>query len=208
MPILAKCVARRRNRRFATHPECSRFKKFLDGTPMPNTTDHIPIHDNLPAGMAVPILLPDEILEFIQSGVSVIVGVVGADGRAQAGRALATRVESDGAFRLMYPADGNAAITASAQSGGPIAVTFSAPLSHRTIQLKAGSSRAEQLDPEDRISVEHQIDAFAAILRVLGFPPPLVKSFCNNRSKSISVLSFVPQAAYEQTPGPGAGREL
>jgi hypothetical protein len=175
---------------------------------MPDKADHIPDRDNVPLGRAGPVLLPDEVLEFVQSGVSVIVGVVGADGRAQAGRALATRVVSGGAFRLMYPADGNAAITASAQSGGPIAVTFSAPLSHRTIQLKAGSSRAEQLDPEDRISVEHQIDAFAAVLRVLGFPPPFVKSFCDNRSKSISVLSFVPQTAYEQTPGPGAGREL
>jgi hypothetical protein len=158
--------------------------------------------------MAGSILLPDEVLDFIQSGVSVIVGVVGTDGRAQAGRALATRVVASGPIRLMYPTEGNAAITTAVQSGGPIAVTFSAPLSHRTIQLKAGSSRAEQLEPEDRINVDRQMDAFAAVLRALGFPQPFVKAFCDNRSRSIGVLSFVPQAAFEQTPGPGAGREL
>jgi hypothetical protein len=175
---------------------------------MPNTTEHVPNRGNLAAGMAKPILLPDEVLDFIQSGVSVIVGVVGADGRAQAGRALATRIVSGGAIRLMYPEEGNAAITISAQSGGPIAVTFSAPISHRTIQLKAASSRLEQLEPEDRTNVDAQMDAFAGVLRALGFPPSFVQSFCANRSKSISVLSFVPEAAFEQTPGPGAGREL
>jgi hypothetical protein len=108
----------------------------------------------------------------------------------------------------MYPTEGNLAISAAAQSGGPIAATFSAPLSHRTIQLKAGSSRTEELTPDDRISVERQMDAFAAVLRALGFPQTFVKAFCDNRSKSIGVLSFVPQAAYEQTPGPGAGRKL
>ncbi len=175
---------------------------------MPDRTDNTSIKDSLPQRTAGRVLLPDEVLEFIQSGVSVIVGVVGPDGRAQAGRALATRVVPGGAIRLMYPTDGNAAITTAAQTGGPIAVTFSAPLSHRTIQLKSGSSRAEALEPEDRISVERQIDAFAAVLRAIGFPPPFVKSFCDNRSKHIGVLSLVPQAAFEQTPGPGAGREL
>lgn len=175
---------------------------------MPDRTDNTSIKDSLPHRMAGAILMPDEVLEFIQSGVSVIVGVVGADGRAQAGRGLATRVVGGGVIRLMYPTEGNAAITAASQLGGPIAATFSAPLSHRTIQLKSGSSQAEQLEPEDRISVERQMDAFAAVLRVLGFPPPFVKAFCENRSRRIGVLSFVPHAAFEQTPGPGAGREL
>lgn len=175
---------------------------------MPDRTDPSPSRVNLPVGTAGPILLPDDVLDFIQSGVSVIVGVVGPDGRAQAGRALASRVVGGGAIRLMYPAEGNAAITTSAQSRGPIAVTYSAPISHRTIQVKAASSRPEQLEPEDRISLESQVDAFAGVLRALGFPPPFVKSFCDNRSKSICVLSFVPQEAYEQTPGPGAGRAL
>jgi hypothetical protein len=154
------------------------------------------------------MVLPADVVDFIQSGVSVIVGVVGADGRARAGRALATRIVPGGALRLMYPTEGNEAIIRSAQSGGPIAVTFSAPMSHRTIQLKADTSRMEEIEAEDRVSVDRQVDAFAAVLRAIGFPPAFVTSFCNNRSASIGVLSFVPQTAYEQTPGPGAGREL
>ncbi len=174
---------------------------------MPDRTDHLSSRDTLPPRIG-PILLPEEVLEFIQSGVSIIVGVVGADGHARAGRALAARVVTGGAIRLLYTEDGNAAIKASASSGGPIAVTFSAPMSHRTIQLKAMSSRAEHFEPDDQISLESQMDAFAGVLRAVGYPASFVQSFCEGRSVNIGALSFSPHAAYEQTPGPGAGREL
>lgn len=175
---------------------------------MSNRTHHIAQRDSSPFRTAGFISLPEEVTVFIQSGVSVIVGVVGPDGRARAGRALATRVLASGVIRLMYPTEGNDAIIAAAQKGGPIAATFSAPISHRTIQLKSGTSQTAQLEPEDRISVDHQMDAFAAVLGMLGFPPYFLKSFCDSRSESISVLSFVPQFAFEQTPGPRAGCEL
>lgn len=151
--------------------------------------------------------LSDELVQFLESGVSIILAVVGLDGRAKAGRAVAVRVAA-GSVRVIYPVEGNASITRSAQAGGAIAATFSAPMSHRTIQLKAMSSRAEPIESEDHLCVERQIDAFAEVLRTIGFAPPFVKSFCNNRSASVCVLSFLPEAAFEQTPGPGAGREL
>ncbi|WP_170971915.1 hypothetical protein [Rhodobacter sp. SY28-1] len=154
------------------------------------------------------ILLSDEVVDFIGSGVSIIVGVVGADGRARGGRALASRVLAGGAIRLIYPAEGNSAISDTAQSGGPIAVTFSAPMSHRTIQLKAMSTRAEEPEADDLKSLTHQTDAFAAVLRTIGYAPSFVRAFCARRSQSFCVLSFLPNAAFEQTPGPGAGRKL
>lgn len=154
------------------------------------------------------VSLSDEIVDFIESGVSIIVGVVGADGRARGGRALASRVLAGGAIRLIYPAEGNSAISDTAQSGGPIAVTFSAPMSHRTIQLKAMSTRAEELEAEDLKSLTHQTDAFASVLRAIGYGPSFVRTFCQRRSQSVCVLSFSPNAAFEQTPGPGAGRKL
>lgn len=174
---------------------------------MPGRTNDARTRNNVPSPMAGLIVVPVEILEFIRSGAPVIVGVVGPDGPAKAGRAHATRVAEGGALRWMYPTDGNMAISAVVRSGGLLAGTFGALLSHRTIQLKAASSREEQLEPQDRISVECQMDAFAAVLRGFGFPPCFLRAFCDNRSTHIIGLSFVPQAAYEQTPGPGAGRE-
>jgi hypothetical protein len=181
---------------------------LLDAILMSHRTDTFSNRHALPFRTAEPLLLPDEVLEFIQSGVSIIVGVVGADGRAKAGRALAARVITGGTIRLIFTEDGNASILLTARSGGPIAVTFSAPMSHRTIQLKATSSRAEQFEPDDQKCLERQMDAFAEALRAVGHPASFVQAFCEGRLANLVALSFSPYAAFEQTPGPGAGREL
>jgi hypothetical protein len=152
--------------------------------------------------------LSDEIAAFIESGVSIVVGVVGPAGRALSGRALAARVLQDARIRVIYPGEGNAALTTSAQSGGPIAVTFSAPLSHRTLQIKGFSSRFEDLGSDDEASVRQQADAFAAILVAVGHSPSFVQAFSDYLSSTLLVLSFPAEEAFEQTPGPGAGRSL
>jgi hypothetical protein len=152
--------------------------------------------------------LSDEIVAFIESGVSIVVGVVGPAGRALSGRALAARLMQDATIRVIYPEAGNFAVTASAQSGGPIAVTFSAPLSHRTLQIKGFSSRLEDLEPDDMASVRQQGEAFAAILVAVGHSPAFVQAFSDYLSSALRVLSFPADEAFEQTPGPGAGRSL
>jgi hypothetical protein len=152
--------------------------------------------------------LSDEIVNFIESGLSIVVGVVGQGGRGQTGRALAVRVGQDATLRLIFAQEGNAAVSAAAQSGGPIAVTFSAPLSHRTLQIKGYSSRPEELQPEDEAIARKQTDAFAAVLGAIGFSTAFVRAFSEYRASALWVLSFPAQEAFEQTPGPGAGRSL
>jgi hypothetical protein len=152
--------------------------------------------------------LSNEIIAFLQSGVSIVMAVVGPSGRAIAGRALAVRVMPDSTIRLIYAQDGNTAVSASAASGGPIAVTFSAPLSHRTVQIKGFTSRPEELLPEDQACLRQQTDAFSAVLRAVSHPPGFVMAFSDYRSSTLAVLSFAAEEAFEQTPGPGAGRML
>jgi hypothetical protein len=180
----------------------------LGTLPMQDATDESMNRARLSTQAPGAVLLSDEIVEFIESGVSIVIGVVGSDGRAQTGRALAVRMGPDGAIRLIYPMEGNATVAAAAQSGNPIAVTFSAPLSHRTVQIKGFTCKAEELDPEDLISAECQSDAFAAILGAIGYPAYFVQAFRDFRSAPLGVLSFPAQAAFEQTPGPGAGRSI
>jgi hypothetical protein len=154
------------------------------------------------------LALPDEVVAFIESGLSIVVGVVGPGGRALTGRALAARVAPDARIRLIYAAEGNVAVTEAARSGGPIAVAFSAPLSHRTLQLKGLSCRPEDVGPEDEAIVRRQTDAFSVILGQVGETPEFVRAFSAYRSSALLALSFPTQEAFEQTPGPGAGRAL
>ncbi len=152
--------------------------------------------------------ISDQIAAFMESGVSIVMGVAGPSGQARPGRALAARVIGDGTIRIVYAEEGNTAITSSARSGGPIAVTFSAPLSHRTVQIKGFFSRVEELQQEDENCVRRQTEAFAQILAAVGEPPRFVQAFCDYSTSPLSVLSFPAQEAFEQTPGPGAGRAL
>lgn len=152
-------------------------------------------------------VLPTDLVDFIQSGVSIIVAVVGADGRAQTGRALAARVVAPDSIRLLYPAEGNAALGASAQAKGRIAVTFSAPLSHRTIQIK-GVCGTAVVAAEDCDAAARQSAAFGGVLSGLGYTPAFVSAICAYRSSDMRALVFSIEAAFEQTPGPGAGRAL
>lgn len=154
------------------------------------------------------VLLSDEIVSFIESGTSIVLGVVGAGGRAQTGRALAARVIAPSTIRVIYAAEGNAAVTATARSEGPIAVTFSAPLSHRTLQMKGYACRSEVVDADDLDCTARQTLAFAGVLAAIGLPPGFVQAFHEYRESEPLVLSFLVQAAFEQTPGPGAGRSI
>lgn len=154
------------------------------------------------------VVLSPEVVEFIESGVSIIVGVAGADGKARTGRAIAARLTEKGALRLIYPEEGNAALTEAASRGGLIAVAFSAPLSHRTIQLKGAPCRPDKLGQADHDAVSRQADAFAAILSAIGYPSSFAEAYCDYRTSPLQVLVFPPLAAFEQTPGPGAGRPL
>lgn len=155
-----------------------------------------------------PFQVPAEAIDFIHGGVSVIMGATAPDGRACAGWGLGARVLEDGRVRIMYPAEGNDVFTRSAQAGGAIAATFSAPLTYRSLQLKAATSRVEDFDALDRSVLDQQLDVFAQILDKLHYPHRFVEEFCRNRALAVRVLSFQPEAAYEQTPGPGAGRDL
>ncbi|MES2540108.1 MAG: hypothetical protein V4583_05925, partial [Pseudomonadota bacterium] len=95
------------------------------------------------------VALSDEVISFIESGVSIVCAVVGPAGRAQTGRALAARVLPDATIRVIFANEGNEAIATAAKAGGKIAMTFSAPMSHRTLQIKGYSSGLEELGPED-----------------------------------------------------------
>lgn len=173
---------------------------------MRKTTEDVRNQDALASKLGAG--LSDQVVAFIESGVSIVMGVAWPKGQARTGRALAARAVKDGTIRLVYAEVGNAAITASAVAGGPIAVTFSAPLSHRTVQIKGFFSRAEELHLEDENCVRKQTDSFAATLAAVGEPPRFVQAFCDYRSSPLRVLSFPAQEAFEQTPGPGAGRSL
>jgi hypothetical protein len=148
-----------------------------------------------------------EIAAFCTSGVSIVIGTLGPDRRAVTGRALACVTDGLG-IRLLFDTDGNDALMAAMAASAPIAATFSEPLTHRSLQLKAARGESVPPAPGDLEEMARQSRHFTAILETIGYSHAFAAAYCRLDPAQVRACAFVPTAAFEQTPGPAAGRAL
>ncbi len=153
-------------------------------------------------------ILSAEMAEFCGSGVSVVVGARDSVGRAIAGRALGAGAEPGGAAHVILHRPANRPLLKAVEAGSPVAATFTQPHDHRSIQLKA--ERGAILDPtaEDLAAAAVQTATFRDVLVGLGYAPAFSALYGAYAPSELAVLSFVPEHAYVQTPGPGAGSKI
>lgn len=153
-------------------------------------------------------LLSPEVVAFIESGLSIVVGLVGPGGLAVPARGMALRILPGNLARLIYPGDRSAALIAAAEARRAIAVTLCAPMSYRSLQLKGATCHPLELDAEDRAAALHQAETFAATLKAMGYPSFFVQAFRSYTTAPMCGLEFQVTEAFEQTPGPGAGGSI
>ena len=89
-----------------------------------------------------------------------------------------------------------------------IAVVFSLPSTHRTLQLKGSDAAMAPLTTGDAEIVARHIDNFVDELAALGYPREVVRATHWCEAAELRAVSFTPTAAFEQTPGPDAGAPL
>lgn len=162
----------------------------------------------IPAAEADRSVVTAEIAAFCTSGVSIVVGTVGADGRAIAGRALACDAAEGQPVRLLFDAGGNGALLAAIAAHAPVAATFSEPLTHRSLQLKAPRCAASDVTPADLERLVAQTIGFAAVLATIGYSRAFCAAYCQFDPADIRCCVFTPDQAFVQTPGPTAGEPL
>lgn len=88
-----------------------------------------------------------------------------------------------------------------------IAVVFSEPHSHRTLQVKGRDAAVEALAPGDRECIARYREAFTAELASIGFGPLFAHALTDGGAEVVAI-AFTPCAAFDQTPGPRAGAAL
>lgn len=93
-------------------------------------------------------------------------------------------------------------------AGGPIAVVFCLPSTHKTLQLKAASAEIVPVEPADRRIMRVYRDAFFAEILALSYKEGFSRALAGGADDESVALSFEPSAAFEQTPGPEAGKQL
>jgi hypothetical protein len=146
---------------------------------------------------------------FVQRGVSISAAACGRNNMPSQSRAKGCRLSYDRlTLTLFFSASQAADLLRDIRDNGAIAVVFSEPPTHRTVQLKGKDARVSPMLDGDLRIVESYCDAFVQSLEPLGYSPPTIRTMLAYRPDDLVAVSFTPAQAFSQTPGPGAGEPL
>lgn len=91
---------------------------------------------------------------------------------------------------------------------GAIAVVFSEPSTHRTIQLKGVDAAVHKALPSDAAVADIHRTAFAGDIVPLGYVRELAYAIHGFAPDDMQAITFTPTDIFQQTPGPGAGERM
>jgi hypothetical protein len=149
--------------------------------------------------------IPQDLVEFVESGVSVLVGTRDADLRPRASRAGAASVSKDRREVTIYMTDSWKGALEDIAQNGEIAVNFTRPYDNHAVQLKGKVVRVAPPSETPRDLVERYLAAYAEQLYIVGIPRSLTKRLVVWPAVGVT---FEVREMYVQTPGVDAGKPL
>jgi hypothetical protein len=156
--------------------------------------------------MAVP--LPPDLVAMMARGVSVIVASHDAALRPNLMRAVGSRIEEDGAITVYLARRQSRQVVQDLAATGHIAVVFSEPSTHRSVQLKATRVDMRSAEARDAPVLERYREAMEREIQQVGVAPPPTHAMLAHRLDDLVAVRFTPEQAFDQTPGPRAGTPL
>jgi len=145
----------------------------------------------------------------MQGGVSISMSSCDADHNPSVCKALGCLVAPDfQSVTIFAAASHSPELMAALAQTGAIAVAFSEPSTHRTLQIKGKDARIAAAEAGDAARVEAYRTAFVRELQPLGFDALPIRTFLACDADDIVRIHFSPCAAFTQTPGPHAGQPL
>jgi len=153
--------------------------------------------------------LGSEDAALICGGVGMSIATCRAQALPNLVRAAGCRLSPDRrAITVMVAATPGAAVLDDIRRTGAVAVVFSQPSTHRTVQLKGTDARIVPLEAGDADLVERYVAAFAAQLESFGFSERFAHALVAQPLEDLVAVQFTIRAAFSQTPGPHAGEPL
>jgi len=157
----------------------------------------------------VAALLDPGRIALVAKGVSAIVASRDAALRPSLMRAVGSRISADGREVTVYlrRSQSEQLLRDIAQTG-EIAVVFSVPSTHQTLQLKARQATQRPAEDEDLPVLQAYLRSMEEEVGRVGYGARYVAAMLAAPLHDVVAVSFHPEAAFDQTPGPRAGAAL
>ena len=154
-------------------------------------------------------LIAASVAEFIQSGLSITVAARSERLVPSIAKAVGCKVDdARGEVTLLLFAEAAAAVCRDIAGNGHVAACFSRPSTNETVQVKGDDARFALATPAEVAVARRCLDGLIDDLTPQGLDPRLLEAFFWGATEDLLAIRFTPQAAFKQTPGPGAGAAL
>jgi len=156
-----------------------------------------------------PSLLSPDWIAMVAGGVSTIVSACDAALRPTLMRCVGSTVSTDGAWVTVFLARRQSRqLLQDLAATGRIAVVFSQPSTHRTLQVKASEVEVRPMAEADRPVLDRYLVAMERELITVGVAPPFTRAMLAYRPDDVVAIRFQPAEAFDQTPGSRAGARI
>lgn len=146
-----------------------------------------------------------DIADFLKRGLCVLVGTRDSALQPLCVTGSALLLTAPGQAVVFLPEFESASALANLRANGQIAVILEQPTTHRGIQLKGKVSRVRPTTTHEIARIEEFAARTRADLSAIGFAPTVLDRMI---FLPCTAVEFNFDAVFEQTPGPGAGREV
>jgi hypothetical protein len=151
--------------------------------------------------------IDDELRDFLHSGGALVVGTQDGSLNPEIARGWGLRVLDARTMELCVGLPSARRTLRNIEATGRLAATFVAPVVYRQVQVKGRVVAVLEPTPEDLEWVQRSRQGFSDTVEPVGIPPHLSPRFWNY-DDGLAKVRFVVEEAYDQTPGPRAGRPL
>jgi hypothetical protein len=151
-------------------------------------------------------MLSEEHVTFVESGVSVLVGTRDSNMRPFGIRGMGVKVHADRKTLTVYvPNPTGERTLANLRDNGRIALTFTRPIDHRSMQLKGRAVAFRPATEDEKPFLESYVEGWARHLEVVGLPRAIGSSLTYWPATAVDVAV---ETSFHQTPGPSAGKSM
>ena len=151
-------------------------------------------------------MIPQSIVDLLQTGVSVMVGTRDGSLVPECTRAWGIQVGADSGTVTIFLSEAIAGNTLeNLRANGKIAVTCTRPTDHLTCQLKGHVQSMKTATRADRNLSRQWHREFMAELKAIGVPAALSEAWIAEPTVAVEVAVA---EVFDQTPGPDAGRQV